>query len=617
MTTNCRSALCVLGAALSPSAFADTLVATTTTPEIVITATRTPLEASQVAASTTVITRDEIEDRQAETLPELFKGVPGIEVAESGGPGKTTTLFLRGTESDHVLVLINGVRVGSVSAGLTSFEVIPVEHIERIEIVRGPRASQWGSEAIGGVIQIFTRSGEGLGVGDTRYEAGAGVGSHNTYQGHASVAGGNGASHYQASVAYLDTQGFDAREPIPGPFGFDQPDDDGYDNLSFHLRGGHRFNDMLDVDAFLLRATGNSEFDGSFQDESDFVQQVLGARAAWQVSNHWGMRLRVGENRDETENFAPDGSFASSFDSKRREASLINDFEPVPGQVLNIGVDYRDDRLDSSNAFTESSRDNTGIFAQYLGTFGIHNLTGSVRYDDNEAFGGETTGGLGWSANLPAGVKLYASYATAFKTPSFNELYFPGFGNPDLDPETSESLEVGVEGRPEWGWWSLRAYRTDIDDLIATVLDPGTGVSFPRNVDRARIEGLEAEVQTAAAGFDIAAAVNLMDPQDRETGNQLPRRPKATLRLDLSRRFDRLRVGGRLIAQDDRFDNVDNTVEVDGFVTVDATAEYRIRRDLFLRGKIGNLFDEDYQTIATFNSSGRHVLVSLLYRNRP
>jgi vitamin B12 transporter len=613
MTATRFTALCVLGTALSSTAFADSI----TTPQIVVTATRTPVEAGQVAASTTVINREEIEARQVSTLPELFRGVPGVEVAETGGAGKTTTVFMRGTESDHVLVLINGVRVGSVSAGLTSFEVIPVEHIERIEIVRGPRTSQWGSEAIGGVIQIFTRSGEGLSAGDTRYEAGVGAGSYDTYKGHASVAGGSGSSHYQASVAYLDTGGFDARQPVPGDFGFDQPDDDGYDNLSVHLRGGHRFNDVLDMEAFLLRADGTSEFDGSFQDVSEFIQQVLGARANWQLSDSWGLRFHVGENRDETENFAPDGSFASRFDSKRQEVSMIADFEPSAGHVFTAGVDYRDDQLDSDADFVESARDNTGMFAQYLGTFDIHSFSASVRNDDNEAFGNETTGGLGWSMNTTAGVKLYASWGTAFKTPSFNELYFPGFGNPALDPETSESIELGIEGRPGWGWWSLRAYRTDIDDLIATVFDPATGLSFPRNVDRARIDGVEAEAATSLAGLDITAALNVMDPEDRATGNQLPRRPKTTLTLDVSRGFERLRLGGRVIAQDDRFDDVDNNVEVDSFVTLDLTADYELRPGLLLRGKLGNVFDKDYETVATFNSPGRHAFVSLLYRNKP
>lgn len=606
-------ALCVLGTVLCPTAFAETI----TTPEIFVTATRTPLDTSRIAASTTTVTREDIEARQVDSMPELLNGIAGIDVVQSGGPGKNTSFFLRGTESDQVLVLINGIRAGSVSAGTTSFELLPVEHIDRIEIVRGPRTSQWGSEAIGGVIQIFTRSGEGLESGESQVEAGAGAGSYNTYTGHASVAGGNGTTHYQASVAYYDTDGFDTREPVPGPFGVDQPDDDGYDNLSFHVRGGHRFSGAFNVDAFVLRAAGTTEFDGNFQDKTDFVQQVIGAQADWMVTGNTTLRLRAGENRDEQDNFAPDNSFASRFDSKREELSLLADVEAAPGQVMNLGVDYREDKIDSDSTFTETSRDNTGVFAQYLGTFGNHNLTASVRHDDNEAFGNKTTGGAGWSTNLPAGVKLYASYGTAFKTPSFNELFFPGFGNPELGPETSESIEFGIEGQPGWGWWSVRTYRTDVDHLIATVFDPTTGTATPENVDRARINGVEAEIRTSAAGVDVAASLNLMDHEDRTTGNKLPRRPDTSLSIDLSRSFEKLRVGGRLIAQGDRFDDVGNTVKVDSFVTVDLTADYELSPGLFLRGKIGNLFDENYQTAATFDSPGLNAFVSVLYRNRP
>lgn len=601
----------LLGAALAVPAGADTI----TTPEVVVTATRTPIATSQVAASTTILTRDDIEARQVDSVPELLSGVVGIDVTQSGGPGKTTSFFLRGTESDHVLVLINGIRVGSVSLGTTAFEQLPVAHIERIEIVRGSRASQWGSEAIGGVIQIFTRSGKHLNA--TRYEAGAGAGSFSTVTGHASVADAAGDSHYQASVSYLDTAGFDARQPVSGPFGFDQPDDDGYDNLSLHLRGGHRFSEGFNVDAFFLRAAGTTEFDGSFQDQSDVVQQVLGARADWRLTDAASLRLRVGESRDEEESFAPDGAFASRFDSKRHEASLLADFRPAPGQVINAGVDYRNDQIVSETDFTETSRDNIGVFAQYLGNFGDHDVTVSARHDDNEAFGREITGGLGWSLQLPEARKLYASYGTAFKTPSFNELFFPGFGNPDLDPETSESLEIGIEGRPLWGWWSLRAYHTTVDDLIATVFDATTGQAFADNINEAEIDGIEAALGAAVGEYDIEASLSLMDPEDGETGNQLPRRPETSLSLDVSRAFDRLRLGGRLIAQDKRFDDVDNNVEVDGFVTVDLRAEYELRPDLFLRGRIGNLFDEDYTTVATFNAADRHVLISLLYRNQP
>jgi vitamin B12 transporter len=609
------AAACALATVLSiafQSAAADT-----TTDDIVVTATRTPIDASKVAASTTVITREDIEARQVHSVPQLLNGIPGIQVVQNGGPGKATSFFLRGTESDQLLVLINGIRVGSVSLGTAALEQIPVEHIDRIEIVRGPRASQWGSDAIGGVIQIFTRSGRGLGTGQVQYDAGVGAGSYDTYDTRASVAGATRASDYQASVEYLNTGGFNARQPIPGQFGFNQPDKDGYHNLSFHLRGGHRFSKEFDVDAFLLRTQGTTKFDGLFQDKTNFTQQIMGAETHWQVTDNTSLRLRGGQSRDRQDNFAPGGSFASKFDSRRDELSLLANTELAAGQLIDLGVDYRNDHLDSNNAFTRTSRDNTGVFVQYLGTYGEHNLTASLRRDDNEASGGKTTGGLGWSVNLPSAIKLYASYGTAFKTPTFNELYFPGFGNPNLSPETSKSVEAGVEGRPLWGFWSVRAYRTDISDLIATVLDPATDMAFPDNVDKARIDGLEAELRTSLYAFDIDATFDLMDPRDRNTGNQLPRRPKAQMSVQVDRTFERLRVGTRVVAQGDRYDDAANTVKVDGFVTVDLTAEYELSPGLSLRGRVGNLFDRDYQTVATFNTAGRNVFVSLLYRNQP
>lgn len=583
-----------------------------TTPEVVITPNRIPQKSNQVAASTTVITREQIESAQYTSIPDLLRGVVGIDLVQNGGPGKISSVFMRGTESDHVLVLVNGLRVGSASLGTTAFELIPVEHIESIEIVRGPRASQWGSEAIGGVIHIFTRKGNG----SNAYEIGAGVGSFNTATGHASVAGESNGTHYQASVAYYDTDGFDTRQPIPGPFGFDQPDDDSYDNLSFHLRGGHEFDSGFNIDAFILRADGTTEFDGSFQDETDFVQQILGAEAHWQGEN-WGIKFKAGESRDETENFSPDGSFASRFDTKRLDTSLIGDIQLIEDHQLIGGVDYRDDKVDSDTTFNETSRDNLGLFAQYLGSLGNNEFTASIRNDDNEAFGKETTGGVGWVYNTNNAIKIYASWGTAFKTPTFNELFFPGFGNPNLEPETSESYEIGLEGAPGWGFWGIHAFRTDIDDLIVTTFDPVTGSFAPENVDRARINGYEAQIGIVKEGWQASASITLLDHEDRMSGNKLARRPDTSLTIDITKIYERLRIGGRLIAQDDRFDDSGNTIEVDGFVTLDLYADFEVTPGLFIRGRVNNLFDKEYETASTFNSADRNFMISILYKSRP
>jgi vitamin B12 transporter len=581
-------------------------------PEIVVTATRTPLSISQVPAASTIVTREDIERQQAKSLPQILKTVAGVDITESGGAGKATSVFLRGTESDHVLFLVNGIRIGSATAGLTSLELLPVAQIDRIEVIRGPRGSQWGSEAIGGVIHIFTRTGSG----DPGMYADAGAGTFGTY----AINGGGGGTidrtEYRLDGSYFRTRGFDARQPVPGPFGLDQPDDDGYDNASIHARIGHRFENGVEVDGFVWRASGTTEFDGSFQDETDFLQQVIGGSAVFVPIEHWKLTLRGGENRDDSDNFAPDGTFASRFDTKRQELSMQNDFSVAKNQLFTLGADLRKEKVAGSADFTETSRDNAGVFAQFLAEVGSHQLLASLRYDDNEAYGTDSNGGLGWNYRWPDGMRVYASYGTAFKAPSFNELFFPAFGNPDLSPETSDSFELGVEGRQHWGEWGVHAYRTDIDDLIVTVSDPVTGAFFPNNVDQARIEGVEAELATDFAGWQVIAVASLLNPKNRTTGKRLRRRVKKSLSLEISRGLGRWMAGARLLAQGDRFEDAQNTIRLAGYGIVGLIGQYRFSRQLSVRAKIGNLFDKQYETADTFNSPGRNIFVSLHYANR-
>ncbi|MDH3638700.1 MAG: TonB-dependent receptor [Gammaproteobacteria bacterium] len=581
-------------------------------PEILVTATRTAVAAYRIPASSTTITRDEIEKLQVRTLPDLLKGIAGIDLTDNGGAGKVTSVFLRGTESDHVLVLIDGIRVGSATLGTTAFQHLPIEQIERVEIVRGPRASQWGSEAIGGVIHIFTRKG----TQDTGHWANLGGGRYSTYTASGGVGGEVRNSHYSVSGSVFDTRGFDARQPLAGPFGFDQPDADGYENTAFQAQVGHEFPGGAELDAFALRASGTNEFDGSFEDQSDFVQQVLGVSASWKPTRLWRIGLRAGESRDETDNFAPGGNFSSRFDTRRREFSVQSDIEVAPDQALTFGLDQRRERVRSTSLFAEESRDNTGVFGQYFGHYGPHHVLFSLRNDDDDSFGEEVTGGAGWSYLRKEGGKIYLSYGTAFKTPSFNELFFPNFGNPDLDPETSESVELGIEGVVLNMVWSMRAYRTDIDALIVTVMDPTTGNFFPDNVNKARIDGVEFELAAELAGWDLSVAFSFVDPEDRETGKRLRRRAEETLRVDFTRDQGRWSFGGRFFAQGERFEDADNLNRLPGYATLDLFAEYRLHANLSLRAKLENVFNKQYEVADTFNSTNRNLFVSLAYRSR-
>jgi len=583
---------------------------------VIVTATRTAQTADETLASVTVITRKDIERQQAQSVQDLLRGVPGVSITNNGGPGKATSVFLRGTESDHVLVMIDGVKVGSATLGTTAFQNIPIEQIERIEIVRGPRSSLYGSEAIGGVIQIFTRKGGGA----LKPFFSVGGGSYRSYNASAGVSGGGERGWFSLSASGINTRGFNACDGKPSPGGAGcfttEPDKDGYRNLSGSLRAGYRFENGLEVDAHTLRTTGNTEFDGNLVNESESVQRVLGGTIRFSPVDIWQMTLAAGRSGDEYDTFKT-GVFDSRFDTERDTLSFQNNIIISPEHLLTLGIDYQDDSIDNTNTFAVTSRNNKGLFTQYLGKFAAHDLQLSLRRDHNEQFGKRTTGGAAWGYALSKGLKFTASYGTAFKAPTFNELYFPGYGNPSLGPEESRSVELGLSGKTTWGNWSLNTYETRIDNLIAF----DASIFAPTNIDQARIRGLEAVLNTQLGGWDLNTNLTLLDPENRAAGtpdandgNTLPRRARQSLRFAADRTFGKYKFGATLLAAGKRYDNLSNSRELSSYATLGLRGEYALDKDWRVQARIENLFDKDYETAAFFNQPGRNLYLTLRYQ---
>lgn len=586
---------------------------------VIVTATRTVQNADEALAAVTVFTRAEIERLQASSVQELLRGVAGIGIASNGGAGKVASLFLRGTDSDHVLVLVDGVKIGSATAGAAAIQDLPIEMIERIEIVRGPRSGLYGSEAIGGVIQIFTRRG-GRGDGGYAPRLALGAGSQGTHEVSAGVSGGSSAAWFDASAGSFETDGFNACIGRPFPAGagcyVDEPDRDGYRNRSASLRGGLRFDNGTELQANALRAEGRNHFDGSFENRADVVQEVYGAQLRAPAAANTTLTAAVGRSADRSDGYL--GSvFTSRFDTTRDTASVQGDIAFGAASLLTLGVDYQNDRVDGSTQYTVGERANTGVFVEAQTALGAHALQASVRSDDNQQFGSHVTGNLGWGTALGAGVRAYASAGTGFKAPSFNDLYYPGFGNPALEPEESKSVELGLKGthdgaRPA-GRWSASVFYTRIDRLI------GFDASFvPANIDQARITGFEANFGTTLAGVEIGGTLTLLDPKNRsagaDDGKQLPRRAKQMARIDLDRGFGAWRVGASLNAEGRRYDDQANAVRLGGFATLDLRAEYAFARDWRLQAKVSNATDKVYQTAYLFAQPGRSVFVTLRYQ---
>ncbi len=571
---------------------------------VIVTATRTAVTADETLASVTVITRKEIEHSQAKSVIELITGIAGIDANVSGGYGKTTGVFLRGTNSDHVVVLIDGVRIGSPTLGEVSWQYLPTEQIERIEIVRGPHSSLYGADAIGGVIQIFTRQGkEGF-----RGGASAGYGSHNTREYTANISGAQSGSHYSASAARFQTDGFNARTIAAA----NEPDNDGFRNDSFSANAGHRFANGAEINAHLLHAQGHNLYDGSFQNENNFIQNAVGADLRFAPTSLWNVRLAAGRSRDDSTDFL-NGVFASNYYTTRRTTSWQNDFALAPKQLFTLGIDEQKDLVDSSTPFNATSRKNVGYFAQHQAGLGDHDVLVSFRRDDSYAFGTHDTGNLAWGyAVRGERLRVMASYGTAFKAPTLNQLYDPFVGNPDIKPEEARGAELGLRGKERWGKWDVRGFETRIDNLI--IFQPPTYQAI--NINRARIRGLETQVSGGTDRDRVALNLTLLDPRDADTGKLLPRRAQRSVRVDVSHNFEALQIGADWLVQSYRYDDPANTTRLGGYGLVNLTARYDLGKQWFLRARADNILDKEYQTAATYNSLRRSYFMAIGYQTR-
>jgi vitamin B12 transporter len=579
-------------------------------PNLVVTATRTETAKNQLAAASTVYTRKDIERLQAKTIPELLSGTPGIDMVQSGGYGKDTNVYMRGTNSDHVLVLIDGIKVGSVTSGTTPFQFIPIDQVERVEIIRGPQSSLYGSEAIGGVIQVFTRKGGQEEKPSVTLDAGGG--SYDTYRASGTVSGKWKNSWYTLGSSQFGSQGFNTRQPVRG---LDQPDKDGYLNTALNARLGHRFDNTAEVEASFMRAEGKTEYDGT-PNKTEFINQVVGTSASMNIVDNWRSILRLGQSLDENDSFAPNGAFVSQFNSTRWNVSWLNEVALSDNHQLVIGSDYRLDQVDGSTAYTENSRYDAGIFTElHSRILDDHFINASIRGDKNEAFGEQVTGNLGWRYNSSYGISPFASFGNAFKAPTFNQLYFPGFGNPSLKAEQSTSFEAGLAGDHDWMQWEIRGYHTNIDNLIVTVSNPTTSLFSAENVGKAQIDGIEAEIGTQLMGWNNKLSMNLLSPKNRVTNARLPRRAEKTLSYDLSRSFGQFDLGANVLAQSDRFDDALNRTKVAGYVTIDLRTAYHLNKNWMLSAKLNNLLDKQYQTINTYNTADRNFFLSIHYNN--
>ena len=570
---------------------------------VIVTATRTAEMVDETLAPVTVITRKEIEDLQASSVADVLRTVPGVILTNNGGLGQATSLFLRGTNSGHVTVLVDGVRVGSATLGTTPFELIPLAQVEKIEIVRGPRSSLYGANAIGGVIQIFTRPG----AANKTMSAKSSLGTDGFRE---LTAGFVANSKVGISVrfSHLGSDGFDACTGAAGGCYVDEPDRDGHEKSALAVRFDRQLSAGAELGLHFMYSNADTDYDGSFSNQTETAMRVIGGRLVLDPSTNWRSTVAVGQSLDGAEDFK-DRVFSSRFQTLRNSLSWQNDVALGSTGLLTAGVDYQNDTVDSDTVFAVTSRDNTGVFIQYQKDVERYGVQWALRYDDNEQFGDYTTG----SVTLGVDQRATVFYGTAFKAPTFNDLYYPSWGSPVLEPEESNTVDLGYRVLLPGGRWTVNVFQTNIDELIA--YDPIA--AGPANINQAQIGGVEVGLAMSGDAWRWSSALTLLDTEQKSganRGRELPRRPSEALSLNISRDLGRYGTGMQITFNGKTYDDLANTSLLDRYVVVDLVGHWKMTDNWWLNGKIKNVFDEDYETAAYYRQPGIGCFVSVSYK---
>ena len=576
--------------------------------ETVVTATRLPQRLSSTLQSTTVITAQDIAESGPQTLTALLQRLGGVEIASNGGGGQPSAVFMRGANSAHTLVLVDGMRIGSATTGTTAFENIPLDQIERIEIVAGPLSGVYGSDAIGGVIQIFTKGARTA----PAYALSAGYGTYDTKAVNASFRRSVNDLDVALAAGYFDSAQFDATRPTI-PFDQHNPDRDPYRNANASAKLAYRFGTDHEIGVTGFFSDGKTHFDNGPATD-DVNRQKLGAFEIYsrnQLTPLWQSRVRVGRGTDD---IVTTGLFLAKFRTDQDQATWENTFS-VPGGSLVAGAEYLRQKITSDTDYAKTARTIGSAFAGFVGDYGLHGMQANVRYDDNSQFGGHTTGSLGYGYRVNESLRLRASAGSAFHAPTFNDLYFPFFGNPDLHAERSVSGDVGLD----WQYGAHRVTATWFENRISNLIVFDLATFLPQNLDKARIRGGEFGYQGMLSETQLRAKLTLQRPENEANGSQLQRRAKAFGSVDASRTWQQWKFGGELVASGARFDssNEDPATRMGGYALLNLFAAYRFADGWIAELRWNNVTDKSYELAKHYNTPGSNVFVWVRWTAAP
>jgi vitamin B12 transporter len=603
-----------LATAVSITAQANTSDVESDLETITVTANRSATSLGDSLATQVVITRADIERIQPKSVLDMLATVSGLDISTNGGRGQASSVYMRGANAGHTLVLLNGVRVSSASLGSTNIQSIAPELVERIEIVKGPRAALWGSDAIGGVIQIFTRKLE-----SGEHFVSANVGSEGYQMLNAGVGIKHGDGFTSISVNHEESDGFDAKDDT-------ETDDDGYSYDSLAINGQQQINDALALSWLAQVDQGDTEYDNSRANESEVSNHVwqLGAAYQWQLADiKNNTKFTIGQNRTSNIGYGngKSKSEGSRYDTRRNQYSIINNSEITANLQTNFGAELYQEELKGSSVYSESERDITGIFAHAIYNVEKFTYELATRYDDIEGIDSETTYNSSLGYQVTDSTQISFSAGTGFKAPTFNDLYYPlnwGYiGNTDLVSESSTSYEFNVKSNFDNLSVAFNVYQTDIENLIDwSGKDKDDNVT-PINVDDVEIKGAEFGVNYQGFGGRHQFNISHIEAENVSTGDQLGRRAKDHVSYQFDTQIENTDVYAEIQYKGKRYDYLwgGTVIKLDSYSLVNLGASYPLTNNLKVQVKVNNAFDENYQTSDGYFTQERVAYIGFTYKN--
>ena len=618
---------CSLAVVFSPFTLAQTAPAAPVTfKDVVVTASRVATPITNVIADVSIIDRDRLDQAGQSSLLDLLAQQPGVQFTSNGSYRSNSSIFLRGASSSQTLVLIDGMRVGSATSGGASLDNIPLQRIERIEILRGAASALYGPDAVGGVIQIFSKAP----TDKLTLAANVGVGTDGQQQAGASLRGSAGALGYSLGVSHEKATGISViNNPASRSFNADA---DRFAAISLDAKLTAKIYKDHALTLSLLQSQGEYQFDGLpfpnpiglNKETSDAVAKprLTNAQLKWEAQwlAQWKSTVSLGTSDDESvsEYFRlVDGAAGgnSKFSTNRKQLTWQNDVA-LGKDVLSLMLESRSESIDSSTDYTVKSRDIRSALVSYALNRADWNALAVLRNDDNSQFGSFTNWALSGGYQFTSNLRAVASIGTSFQAPSFNQLYFPNFGNAALTPQRNRSEEIGLRYRQ--GRLNLGAvvYRNDIQGFI----DPSNNVQSSRAV----LRGVTLSADTQVGATSYALSYDYADPRSfssfaASNDLRLVRIAQNVLNARVSHRMNEIDLFGELKVSSDREDNnlaFNGRDTLPGYGLLNLGVDWRIRKDLSLLARVNNATDAQYSLANSYSTPGRNVFVTLAWMSR-